>query len=264
MRDFPKWFRQLINPPDDYIWDYETYYFTRKELIINEIFCLLAVWLTVYCFYDSLIVCLLASPLSLVLLNSRRKDKQKMRLKDLNLQFKDGISFLSGAVNAGYSVENGWRESKKQLEGLYGESADITREFTYISRKCDMNVPIGELIGDLADRTGVDDIRTFSESFAVAKKSGGNLRDIISATTETIAEKAEVTKEIETMVAGKRMEQKIMTVVPLGIIFFMKVTSPGFLDVLYGNPIGIAIMTVCLGAYLASVKMAEKILLIEV
>ena len=66
------------------------------------------------------------------------------------------------------------------------------------------------------------------------------------------------------MVAGKRMEQKIMTVVPLGIICFVKVTSPGFLDVLYGNPVGMAIMTVCMASYFAAVKMGERILSIEV
>ncbi len=256
--------RDLINPPDGYIWDYETYYFSRKELILNEVVSLLSVWLIAYCFYDSLIVCLILSPASLFFLESKRKEKCRKRVGKLALAFKDGINFLSGGVNAGYSVENAWKESRRQLEGLYGENADITREFAYIERKCDVNVPIGELILDLAERTGIEDIRTFSESFAVAKKSGGSMKSIIAATSDTISEKAEVMAEIETMVAGKRMEQKIMTVVPLGIICFVKLTSPGFLEVLYNNPLGNIIMSICMVAYFAAVKLGERILAIEV
>lgn len=264
MKHLLEWIKSLINPPDDYIWTYEEYYFTRKELILNEAISLLLIWLIAYCFYDSIIACLIMSPLSLVLLKSKRAEKKSKRLSTLGVQFKDGINFLSGAVNAGYSVENGWKEAKKQLVELYGEEADITREFTYISRKCDMNVPIGDLITDLADRTGNEDIRTFSESFAVAKKSGGSMKSIIAATSDTIAQKVEVSKEIETMVAGKKMEQKIMTVVPLGIIFFVRFSSPSFLNVLYGNLLGVIIMTICLAAYYLSVRLGERILDIKV
>ena len=192
MKKIFRWLQDLINPPEDYIWDYDTYYFTRKELIINEVLSLAAVWLIVHCFYNSLIICLILSPASFILLNARRKEKQRERLRILSLQFKDGINFLSGAVNAGYSVENAWKESRKQLEELYGEKADIVREFTYIERKTEMNVPIGDLIAEMADRTGIEDIRTFSESFAVAKRSGGSMKTIIAATSDTIAEKAEI------------------------------------------------------------------------
>ncbi len=264
MKNLLEWIKNLINPPDDHIWSYEEYYFTRKELILNEALSLSLIWLIAFCFYNSVIACLIMSPFSLLLLKSRRAEKKSKRLSTLSLQFKDGINFLSGAVNAGYSVENGWKEALKQLVELYGADADITREFTYISRKIDMNVPIGDLIFDLADRTGNEDIRTFSESFAVAKKSGGSMKGIIAATSDTISQKVEVSKEIETMVAGKKMEQRIMTVVPLGIICFVRLSSPTFLNVLYGNLLGIIIMTICLGAYYLSVRLGERILDIKV
>ncbi|MBR5338186.1 MAG: pilus assembly protein TadB [Lachnospiraceae bacterium] len=256
--------RDIINPPEGYIWEYDEYYFTKKELFLSEMLSLLAVWFIAFCFYDNLIVCLVLSPASLIILESQRKKKKHRRLGSLCLQFKDGINFLSAGVNAGYSIENAWKESRKQLSELYGEDADITREFMYIERKSSMNIPIGDLILDLADRTGIEDIRTFSESFAVAKKSGGSMKSIIAATSNTISEKVEVMKEIETMVAGKQMEQRIMTVVPLGIICFVKLTSPGFLDVLYDNLIGNVIMSVCMVAYFASIKLGERILSIEV
>ena len=45
---------------------------------------------------------------------------------------------------------------------------------------------------------------------------------------------------------------------------YLKLTSPGFLGVLYGNPFGIAAMTLCLGIYGFSYWLGRKIVDIEV
>ena len=55
-----------------------------------------------------------------------------------------------------------------------------------------------------------------------------------------------------------------MSVIPLGIILYMQLTSPGFLDVLYGNEMGICIMTACLALYLAAFQWGVRLTEIEV
>ena len=55
-------------------------------------------------------------------------------------------------------------------------------------------------------------------------------------------------------------EQKVMMLIPFLLYGYMQVSSKGFFDGLYHNPAGIAIMTVCLGLYLASCVLAEKIM----
>ena len=66
--------------------------------------------------------------------------------------------------------------------------------------------------------------------------------------------------EISIMLGNRRLEQRIMDVTPFMIIFYIGMTSPGFFDVLYHNPEGIAFMTLCLGAYLCALALSEKIL----
>ena len=87
---------------------------------------------------------------------------------------------------------------------------------------------------------------------------------IIKATVRKIADKIEVKREIETVMAAKRLEQKVMQAVPVFILFYLDVTSPGFLSVLYGNAVGILFMTGCLALYLAAMRIAEKIVDISV
>ena len=50
----------------------------------------------------------------------------------------------------------------------------------------------------------------------------------------------------------------------MGIIFYLKLTSPGFLDMLYGNILGVAVMSVCLGIYGIAYWLGMKIVDIEV
>ena len=48
------------------------------------------------------------------------------------------------------------------------------------------------------------------------------------------------------MITSKKYEEKIMMVMPYGIIFYLRVTNAGFFDVLYHNVVGIILMTVFL------------------
>ena len=58
---------------------------------------------------------------------------------------------------------------------------------------------------------------------------------IIQTSARMLGDKIDVRKEIETTLAAKKAEQMIMSLMPAGIILYLKLTSPGFLSVLYGN-----------------------------
>ena len=74
----------------------------------------------------------------------------------------------------------------------------------------------------------------------------------------------DVKKEIEATLAAKKSEQMIMSLKPVGIILYLQMTSPGFLSVLYGNPFGIAAMSICLVIYAAAYWLGRRIVDIEV
>ena len=70
--------------------------------------------------------------------------------------------------------------------------------------------------------------------------------------------KIEVKREIQTMISGKQMECKVMNLIPLGIILYFWIASPGFLDCMYtmsGRPV----MTVLMIVYIAAFKWSERI-----
>ena len=93
---------------------------------------------------------------------------------------------------------------------------------------------------------------------------GGSLPDIIRKAAGCIEGKIDVEREIETNLSGKQLEQKIMTAMPAGIIFYMRAASPGYLDSMYGNLPGVLIMTGCLAGYLGAAVWGRRIVRIEV
>ena len=87
---------------------------------------------------------------------------------------------------------------------------------------------------------------------------------MIRRAVRVISEKIDTEKEIQTMLASKKLEFDIMCAVPLVIILYMKMTFGGFLDALYGNAAGAAVMTICLILYTGAYLLGRKLIRIEV
>ena len=214
-------------------------------------------------FYKSIIAVLLFSPGALLLLKYQEKKLAKERQWQFTQQFRQGILGLSAALHAGYSVENAFGEAVKDLKLMYEEDTDIVREFSYITRQLSMNQTVEQALEELAERTGIEEVQNFSEVFRTAKRTGGDLMKIIQQTGKQIGDKIEVKREMQVAIAQKQYEANIMAIVPLGIILYMWVASPGFLDCLYHNLFGWIFMSVLLVCYGGAYMLMQKITDIE-
>lgn len=180
------------------------------------------------------------------------------------MQFREAILAVSASLNSGYSIENAFCEAGKDMEVLYGKKEMIVKELRLLSGRLSANETLESILLDFSERSGLEDIRDFTQIFVTAKRSGGNLNEIIRRASHHISEKIEVKREIDTLMSAKKMEQKIMNIVPFLMLLYINFSSPGFLDVLYGNMAGFLIMTMCLAVYAAAYGTAQKIVSIEV
>lgn len=211
-------------------------------------------------FYDSLIPALIFALAFPLFLKAYRKILSERRSNRMRKQFRDAISALSSALRAGLASENAIDQSIEQIRGIYGDDAELVYEFQVIKSKLSINSTIEAAFSDLAMRSGLEEIRELSEVFAIAKRSGGSLPDILQHTVHIIDSKLRVLEEIETMMTGKRLEQRIMCLMPIGIILYMNITSPEFMNPMYSGLSGRAIMSVLLAIYIFSVYLGERIM----
>ena len=87
---------------------------------------------------------------------------------------------------------------------------------------------------------------------------------IIKDTAAQIGDKIDVKREIETILAAKQYEFRVMSAVPYVIIGYMTLSFPEFMGTLYGNLAGTGVMTVCLLIYVGAYYLGLKIIRIEV
>jgi tight adherence protein B len=215
-------------------------------------------------FYKSLIGIFILSPLAYFYIKRRSNKLIKEQKWRLNLEFKEGIAALSAALKAGYSAENAFAEACRDLAKTDGGNTLILKEFQIIANQISLNTPVEKALVEFGERTEIDDIISFSHVFNTAKRTGGDIIHVIEITSKILSDKIEIKRDIRTLITAKQLEANIMKGVPLLILTYLTISSPGFLDPLYHNLSGIIIMSAFLIAYMAALLMIDKILDIEV
>lgn len=244
--------------------NYKDYPFTWKDWLEYGVKFVIKAMIICYLFYDSWKACLLFVPFAIVEYRRMKKAKLEQRRHQLNLEFKAMMESLVTSLNAGYSLERSFADSKRDLGLVYEKDAIIFNELDGILAGLKMNIPLESLLKDFGKRSGIEDIRNFANVVMAAKRSGGNLIRIIQKTVNSITDKMAVEEEIETLVTSKKLEVRIMMVMPYGIILYLRVTNGEFLEVLYHNALGVILMTVFLTVIYIADMWAGKIMEIKV
>ncbi len=244
--------------------DYRVYRFSGKELAKYLTLYALLDGCVSYLFFCSWIAFVVLLPGAFLFLAQQRKALQKKRAGEMTKQFLDGIQMIAASLQAGYSIENSLREALRELQKIYEPDSFIVREFRFMDAHIEMNRNMEELFLDFGKRCAIEDIQSFAEVFLTAKRSGGDLLAIIRNTASCIRQKQETMQEIETCLSGKMMEQNIMSLVPILILAYIKLSSPEFLAAMYGNVTGTAVMGICFAVYVAAYFWGRKIVRIEV
>lgn len=76
----------------------------------------------------------------------------------------------------------------------YEKEDDILAEFRYIEAQQHVSVPVEELFMDLANRCKVEDIENFASVFYIAKRSGGDMGNVILKVSRMLGDKIDVKK----------------------------------------------------------------------
>lgn len=243
--------------------EYKYFKLTLKQNIISISCIIIGVLLVSKMFYGNFWMGIIISPIGYVIYRTIKKKIYNRQLRKMELQFRDMLMAVSDLMQTGYSIENAFLESYKEIVQIYGKNSMIGKEMRLINSRLKLNVNIEKVIADFADRYDIDSIKTFYQTFSIAKRTGGNMREIIKNVCETISLKEKIKEEIKVSMNAKRLEQKVMMGIPIFIMMYVTFASPGFLDVMHETILGNFIMTVCLGAYVGAYVWGEKIIDVE-
>ena len=235
--------------------DYRVYHLTGQEWIRYLLEGTAVCAVTAYVFYRSFLAFVLMLPAGMLRPFFKRRELCRRR---------KAIQIVASALAAGYSVENAFIASVRDLEEQYGKEGMITREFSYLASQLKMNRTVEALLSSFAKRSGLDEVENFSVIFTVSKRSRGELASVVHHVVHVISDRIQVREEILTMTAEKQFEQRIMNLMPYLIVLYVDLSSPGFFSQMYETAVGRVVMTGCLVVYLLAWRVSGKILQIEV
>ena len=184
--------------------------------------------------------------------------------KQFGQEYKELLLSVSGSLQTGYSVENAFREAENNLLLLYGENGILVSDIRELNGKVGMRIPVEQAFLELSEKYSNEELTGFAEVFRFAKRLGGDYVKNIRRSAQKIEEKIDLSQEIEAAIAEKQFELKAMMVMPAGILAYMKLSSPAFLEPVYHNAFGVAVMSGCIAAYLGSAYLGKKIVDIKV
>lgn len=216
-----------------------------------------------YCFYQSYVALIPLFFPGFCFYRMEKKDLLRRKKEEIRQQFKEMLLLAVTGQKAGYSVENAFLNSYEDMENLYGKDSGICRMLKEIRAGLSNNRKASDLWKKIGEFCDIEEIKEFASVFDIARESSGNLDAVMEKTSRTIENRAETRKEIETLLSARKLEQKIMNIMPFLLILYISITSPGYFDKFYHTFLGVSIMTVSLIIYLCAYIMGVKIAAIE-
>lgn len=240
--------------------DYSVYYMKRTEWLMYFALAAAMLFGLGYIFYRNVIIAAAVALFALKFPEIQTKTLISRRKSKLTMQFKDMLYSLSSAVGSGSSVERAMSAVLNDMEHQYvSPDTYIIQELELMVSKLSMNANIEDLFNDLADRSGIEDIRTFANIFEISKRTGGNMIQIIRQTSDIITQKIETANEIDTLLAEKKMEQKVMTAAPILLLALLTETTGDFMEPLFTTLSGRAVCTLALGLVVIGFLWGKKL-----
>ena len=185
----------------------------------------------------------------------KRGDLKERKKQRVLWEFKENLYALSTALRAGESLESAFASMTRDMDGdIYQILMPV---YQSIVAQMKLHRRLEDLLLEFAAETETDDIRSFAEIIAVAKRTRGDTTQVIENTAQLLQEKIEIRQELEVLLARKKTEQRIMNLMPLLVIGMLATLSPDYVRPLYVTLQGRVIMSVCLLLALASVLIAR-------
>jgi tight adherence protein B len=239
--------------------DYSVYHMSMGEKIRYFLIAFIVLIGAGYLFYNNILISLAAGSLAILYPAVKKKELIKKRKQMLNIQFKDALYSISSSLSAGRAPEAAFKAALEDLRILYSDSdAFIIKELEQIDRRISMNDTLENALMDFALRSGIDDIKNFADVFIICKSTGGNLVDVIRNTYVILNQKIEIKNEIDVLIAEQKLSQKILNIMPFGLLALIMASSPDYVKPLY-SPAGHIAMTVVLVLLVVSYVIGSRI-----
>jgi tight adherence protein B len=175
-----------------------------------------------------------------------RKRRQEKLRQLMILQFREAILSIANSLKAGASLQVALMRCQQDLEKQLSSQKEkpMLIELEKLNRDIQFGASLEEALARFRDAINEEDVSQFVDAALITKAKGGNLAEVIQNTTRMITDKITVQQEILVATAQKRMEAKMLTFMPVGIVLAILALNPGYMEPMYDSWVGSSLLFV--------------------
>lgn len=183
---------------------------------------------------------------------------KRKRLEKVERQLPETIDVMARALKAGHAFSGAL-----QMASSDGP-APTADEFRMTFDEINFGVSTEDALMNLATRVPITDLRYFVIAVLIQRESGGNLAELLEKISGLIRARLTLLGKIRVLSAEGRLSAWILSSLPFGTAVMINIVNPGFLDVLWTDPVGITMVGVALGMMGIGIFMMTRIIKIRV
>jgi tight adherence protein B len=179
-----------------------------------------------------------AAPCAYVAL--RRKARRDKFLR----QLPDAFDLMARVMRAGHSVPQAFQSVADTFE------QPIAGEFASCSEQQNLGLLPEVAYRDLAQRTGILEMKIFVMAMLIQRQTGGNLSEVLERLATLVRERVRMGSRIRALTAEGRLQAAVLLVLPFVMFGVMRVVNRRYADMLLEHPplIGGMLAAMALGA----------------
>ncbi|MDC8444515.1 MAG: type II secretion system F family protein [Nitrosomonas sp.] len=196
---------------------------------------------------------LLGSIPVLLILSARRK-----RIAKIEQQLPDAIDLMARALKAGHAFSGAL-----QMVAEEGPQP-IAEEFSVTFDEINYGIALQEALMSLSLRIPITDLRYFVIAVLIQRESGGNLSELLENISSLIRARLKLLGTIRVLSAEGRLSAWILSCLPFALAAVINLVNPGFLSVLFTDPIGPTLIGGALTLMVVGIFIMSRIIKIRV
>ena len=180
------------------------------------------------------------------------------RFNEFEELFPEAIDTLARAVRAGHAFTTA-------LEMIADEISDpVATEFRKLFEEQKFGLPVREALTNLVDRVPLVDVKFFVTAVMLQRETGGNLAEILDNLSYVIRERFKILRQVRVYTAQGRLTMLLLMGMPPIIIMGMMFMNPSFIQPLFTDPIGHAMLVIGICLQTVGYFVIRKIIRIQV
>ena len=144
-------------------------------------------------------------------------------------QLPDNLQVLASALRAGHSFIGA-------LSVVVNDAPEPARsEFQRVVADEQLGVPIDSALRVVVERMKSRELEQVALVGALQRETGGNTAEVLDQVTDTIRERFELQRTVQTLTAQGRMSRWVLTALPLFLLLVITLINPGYMSVMYDS-----------------------------